>query len=159
MLTVTSISGNIFHDKRYEALGEDCERLCMSRSDLEKTRIRKRTDKGTDVGLALEAGHTLNHGDVLSDENKTIIVEQLPESVIAVRLKSDRVDRLVLLGHIIGNRHRPISIKDNMVYFPIQTSSEIEIFEKLFSDMIDDIELSTEEMIFTPHAGADVRDH
>ena len=161
---VTSISGNIFHDKVFESLKTgDFERLKISRSELEKSRIRRQTDKGTDVGLALVSGEILHHGDVLSNDEKTIVIEQLPEKVISVRLKNKpaaaRVDLLVLIGHIIGNRHRPISIKNSVISFPIQADSEIEVFQKLFFDIINDIEISIEEMIFNPHTGADVHDH
>ena len=163
MLTVTSISGNIFHDKAYESLKDgNFERLKVSRSDLEKSRIRRQTDKGTDVGLSLVSGNILHHGDVLSNDEKIIVVEQLPEKVISVRLKNNKtsqVDLLVLIGHIIGNRHRPISIKNDVISFPIQADSELEVFQKLFAEVIDDIELSIEETIFNPHTGADVHDH
>lgn len=163
MLTITSISGNIFHDRGYESLKTgNFERLKISRSELEKSRIRRLTDKGTDVGLALSSGEILHHGDVLSNNEKTIVIEQLPEKVISIRLrneKTSRVDLLVLIGHIIGNRHRPISIKNDIVSFPIQADSELEVFEKLFYDIINDVELSIEEMIFNPHTGARVHDH
>jgi len=163
MLTVTSIAGNIFHDKGFESLkNEDFERLKVSRSEIEKRRLRRQTDKGTDVGLDLVAGKILHHGDVITNNEKFILVEQLPEKVISVRLKNKTaalVDLFLLIGHIIGNMHRPISIKNDIVSFPIQADSELEVFQKLFADIIDDIELSIEEMIFFPHTGADVRDH
>ena len=163
MLTITSVSGNIFHDKGFESLKTgNFERLKVSRSELEKNRLRRNTDNGTDVGLALVSGEILHHGDVLSNNGKVIVVEQLPEKIISIRLKhktTDLVDLLVLIGHIIGNRHRPISIKNDVISFPIQADSELEVFEKLFSDIIKDIELSIEEAVFSPHTGADVHDH
>jgi len=163
MLTVTSIAGNIFHDKGFESLkSEDLEHLKVSRSEIEKSRLRRQTDRGTDVGLDLVSGKILHHGDVITNNEKFILVEQLPEKVISVRLKnktSSPIDLSMLIGHIIGNRHRPISIKNDIVSFPIQADSELEVFQKLFADIIDDIELSIEEMIFIPHTGADVHEH
>ena len=163
MLTVTSIAGNIFHDKGFESLkSEDLEHLKVSRSEIEKSRLRRQTDRGTDVGLDLVSGKILRHGDVITNNEKFILVEQLPEKVISVRLKNKTlapIDLFVLIGHIIGNRHRPISIKNDVVFFPIQADSELEVFQKLFADIIDDIELSIEEMIFIPHTGADVHEH
>ena len=136
MLAVTSISGNIFHDKMYGSLETGTfERLKVSRYDLEKSRIRRQTDKGTDVGLDLASGEILHHGDILSNDDKIIVIEQLPEKVISVRLKNknmSRVDLLVLIGHIIGNRHRPISIKNDVISFPIQADSELEVFQNYF---------------------------
>ncbi len=164
MLSITSVSGNIFHDRGYESLKDrGFERFRVSRAELEKSRIRRQTDMGTDIGLALAPGRILRHGDVLlSGGGKVIVVEQLPEKVISVRLKNSkasRVDLLVLVGHIIGNRHRPISIKNDVIYFPIQADSELEVFQRLFAGVIDDIELSVDEMVFSPHTEAGVHDH
>jgi len=66
---------------------------------------------------------------------------------------------MVLLGHIIGNRHRPISIKNDEISFPIQADSEKEVFTKLFQSIINHIEMTVEERIFYPHSGADVHEH
>ena len=158
MLTITSISGNVFTDREYGSL-EGYERLLVSRPELEKSRMRKKTDRGTDVGLALESGKRLLNGDVLSCDGKTIVIEQIPEKVISVKLKNSRNEPLVLVGHVIGNRHRPISIKNDTVSFPVQADSELGVFERLFSEVINDVELSIEEVVFTPHRGADVHDH
>lgn len=162
MLKITSIAGNIFHDKKFDSLKDgDFECLKISRTELEKNRIRRETDKGTDVGLLLESGTILHNGDVLDSDGRMIVVEQMPEKVIAVRLKNDKnsAELPVLVGHIIGNMHRPISIEDNIIFFPIQSDSELDVFEKLFADMIDEIELSMEEKIFRAHTGANVHDH
>ncbi len=160
MLTVTSISGNVFHDKGYAPPEEgDYERLRVPRSDLGKKRMRRRTDRGTDVALALEAGQSLRHGDVLSGGGRTIVVEQLPEKVISVRLKTSEASHMVLVGHVIGNRHRPFSARGDVVSFPIQARTELEVFGRLFSEIAGHVELSTEEVVFTPHAGADVHGH
>jgi urease accessory protein len=63
------------------------------------------------------------------------------------------------LGHIIGNRHRPIGFEDEKILFPIQADSELEVFERLFKEIIGDIELNIEEKIFLPHTSADVHEH
>lgn len=153
MLSITFVSGNIFDT---DDKPSKYERLLLDRAELGKSRMRKKTDKNTDVTIVLEVGKNLRHGDILVKNDKIIVVEQTLEKVIAVKPKNNKV--LVLIGHIIGNRHRPISIKDDTIYFPIQSESELEIFEMLFSDIIDDIELSIEEMIFIPHTG-DVYEH
>jgi urease accessory protein len=64
-----------------------------------------------------------------------------------------------LLGHIIGNRHRPIGFENDSILFPIQADSEIEVFERLFKEIINDIEMNVEEKIFLPHKSADVHEH
>ena len=161
MLRISEISGNIFHDKFKEIKSTDYETLCISRTDLQKNRLRSTTNNGTDVGLILEPGMHLHDGDLLVQEGKHIVIKQIPEKIISINLKEsqDSFDTLVLLGHIIGNRHRPISIQNHLVSFPIQSDTEIETFEKLFSTIIDQIELSVQEKIFKPSLGANVHEH
>ncbi len=161
MLEVSSPIGNIFLDKGFDELkSKNFERLKISRMELEKRILRRKTDRGTDVGLNLEPGVKLRHGDVIKNGDRRIVVEQLPEKIITVRLKNKKMtDVMVLLGHIIGNRHRPISIKNDEISFPIQADSEKEVFTKLFQSIINHIEMTVEERIFSPHSGADVHEH
>ena len=63
------------------------------------------------------------------------------------------------MGHIIGNRHRPIGFDGEKILFPIQADSELEVFERLFKEIIGDIELKIGEKIFLPHTSADVHEH
>lgn len=161
MLEVNSPVGNIFLDEGFDDIkSKNFERLKISRTELEKRILRRKTDRGTDVGLNLELGVKLRHGDVIKDGETKIVVEQLPEKIITVKLKNKKMtDVMVLLGHIIGNRHRPISIKDDEVSFPIQADSEKEVFTKLFQSIINHIEMTVEEQIFSPQSGADVHEH
>ncbi len=161
MLEVNSPIGNIFVDEGFDELKNgNCEKLKISRMELERRILRRNTDRGTDVGLNLEPGVKLRHGDVIKNGDMKIIVEQLPEKIITVRLKNKKMaDVMLLLGHIIGNRHRPISIKGDEVSFPIQADSEKDVFTKLFQNIINHIEITIEEKIFFPHSGADIHEH
>ena len=161
MLEITSPLGNIFHDNEFQNIESgDFERLYISRIDLEKKILRRKTDQGTDIGLKLDIGVKLRHGDILIYGETKIIVEQMPEKIVSIRLKNKhKTDVLILLGHIIGNRHRPISIQDDHVLFPIQTDLEIEVFSKLFKNIIDYVDISVGEQVFLPHLDADVYDH
>jgi len=161
VLEVNAPVGNIFLDKGFDELKRgNFERLKISRMELEKRILRKMGDRGTDVGFNLEPGIKLRHGDVINNGDMKIVVEQLPEKVIAIRLKTkNMVDVMVLLGHIIGNRHRPISIQREEIVFPIQADSEKEVFTKLFHSIINHIEITADERIFAPHSGADVHEH
>ena len=161
MLEVSSPIGNIFLDKGFDELkSKNFERLKISRMELEKRILRRKTDRGTDIGLNLDPGVKLHHGDVIKNGDTKIIVEQLPEKIITVRLKNkEMTDVMVLLGHIIGNRHRPISIQGDEISFPIQADSEKEVFTKLFQSIINHIDMTVEEQIFSPQTGADVHEH
>ncbi|HWY33237.1 MAG TPA: Urease accessory protein [Nitrosopumilaceae archaeon] len=167
MLTITSVMGNIFDDKKLMAKFRQmeskkrCERLKISRLELERSRIRKKTDFGTDVGLILDSGTRLYHGDILvSNTNKFIMIEQLPEKVISIKIKKLKKNPtgLIMLGHIIGNRHKPIIINNDTLYFPIQVQSEVEVFKKLL-DVVTDLELEIGEQIFQPQYGMYVHEH
>ncbi len=158
MIEVNSPIGNIF-DKGFEQNQENYEKLKVTRMELEKRILRRKTDHGTDVGLNLTPGVKLRNGDIIKNDERKIAIEQLPEKIISVKVKTNTNDVLVLLGHIIGNRHRPISIQNDGVLFPIQADSEEEVFRKLFHSIIDYIEMKVEERIFLPHSGADVHEH
>ena len=169
MITISSVVGNVFHDKKlkekFEKLRKtkNCELIRFSRTELDKTRIRRKTDKGTDVGVIIDSTKKLQNGDVLlSNQEKFIIVEQMPEKVISIKTKMPNVspEVLVTLGHIVGNRHRPIQIKnDGRIIFPILSESELEVFKNLFSEIIDQIDIKVEELIFVPRNGMNVHEH
>jgi urease accessory protein len=145
VLAVTSVTGNIFADRRlaarYRRAKADgkCERLLVSRIEIEKLRLRRTTDGGTDVGLVLEPGSRLHHGDVLSGD-RFIVVEQLPEKVAIVHIKKGGPEKMIelaaLVGHAIGNRHRPVAIEHGTISFPLQAESEIDVFKKVLPDGI-----------------------
>ena len=157
MININSILGSIFKENNSE--NNNLEKLKISRVDLEKRILRKKTSLGTDVGINLDSNTKLKHGDIIGNEEVKIIVEQIAEKVISVKLKENNENIAILLGHIIGNRHRPIAIKDKMILFPIQEDSELEIFQRLFKEIIDSIELEIQEEIFLPHTSADVHEH
>lgn len=170
MITISSTLGNIFHDKEWNENFQKAsksnifETLKLSRSDLEKTRLRAKTDKGTDLGIMLDFDSKIHNGDVLiSNTEKFIIVQQNPEKVISVKIKdkikANQKEILILLGHIIGNRHRPIQFVDEKIIFPILSESELDIFKKLFSSIINHIEMKVEERIFESYGEMNVHEH
>lgn len=170
MLTINSIIGNIFQDPhlgdKFKKLSstEKCEKIRISRIELEKNRFRRKTDKGTDVGIAIESDMKLHNGDVLLDElDKFVIIEQMPEKVISISVKGDLYNAkriLPIIGHIIGNRHRPIQINDDgTIYFPIMAESEMETFSHLFGDLVNHMDINIQERIFEPENGVNVHEH
>ena len=165
MLIVNTILGNIYKDDQLVKKIEDSKeqgkfrRLSLSRIEMEKTRLRKKTDDGFDIGFVLEPGTKLQHGDVISESDETILIEQLPEKTLVVKFKENRKDLFLLVGHIIGNRHRPISIRNETISFPIHDDSEMELFERLFHEVINEIDLSIDEQCFIPHTSMDVHEH
>ena len=165
MLIVNTILGNMYKDDQLAKKIEDSKkqgkfrRLLLSRIEMEKTRLRKKTDDGFDIGFVLEPGTKLQHGDVISKSDETILIEQLPEKTLTVKFKQNDKNLFLLVGHIIGNRHRPISIRNETISFPIHDNSEMELFERLFHEVIHEIDLSIDEQRFIPHTSMDVHEH
>lgn len=170
MITISTTLGNIFHDNEWNekfnkvSQNNNYETLKLSRTDLSKNRLRAKTNKGTDIGIVLNSHSKIQNGDVLlSDQEKFILIQQNPEKVISVT-KKDKTEAnfdntLVLIGHILGNRHRPVQIENEKIFFPIMSESELDIFMKLFSSIIDKIELKIEERIFEPHGELKTHEH
>ncbi|NWJ90199.1 Urease accessory protein [Marine Group I thaumarchaeote] len=165
MLIVNTVLGNIYKDDQLAKKIEDSKeqgkfrRLLLSRIEMEKSRLRKKTDDGFDIGFVLEPGTKLQHGDVISESDETILIEQLPEKTLTVKFKQNDKNLFLLVGHIIGNRHRPISIRNETISFPIHDNSEMELFERLFHEVIHEIDLSIDEQRFIPHTSMDVHEH
>ena len=65
MINVNSILGNIFKETKLEST--NFEKLIISRIDLEKRILRKNTDLGTDIGINLDSGIKLQHGDIIGN--------------------------------------------------------------------------------------------
>ncbi len=198
MFLVDSILGNICDDMKLQKefkkadASRTCERLKITRLETARVRLRRKTDKGTDIALTLDHSRTLRHGDVLllssppsprgrSIPRKFILVEQLAEKVICIKIKydtkkpsiatntltpnknskKDLMEALVSVGHILGNMHRPIAVdvKQNKIIFPIQDDSELVVFRKLLRDVQDHTDLTVEKKIFQPqYQGTEVHD-
>ena len=168
MLVADTVLGNSYNGNDLKEKIENAtqnhtiKQLFLSRSDMEKSRLRTETDDGTEIGLSFEPGTILKNGDVLETDSNLIIIHQLPEKIISVKVNDDHHSSSirVQLGHIIGNRHRPLSItSDGSVLFPIHDENEVELFEKLFSEIIHHISMTVEDKIFVPNQGMNVHEH
>ena len=167
MLIVNSVLGNAHHEKSVKEkieqakLNGTLKKLFLTRSEMEKSRLQKTTEDGLELGLVFEPGKTLKTGDVLNANSDTIMIHQLPEKVLHVRILDHSDPTLpVQVGHIIGNRHRPISVtEDGCIVFPIHNDDEIDLFKQLFHDIIDHLELQVSEEIFISNEGMNAHEH
>jgi urease accessory protein len=166
-LIVSQIIGNIHRNRKLKSrylsmmsLGKS-ETLTITRFESDRSRIRRRTNKGSDLGIVLNSGTQMHHGDVIvSDPQRFVIIQQEPETVMTIRIKRTCPDsRLVLtaaaVGHIIGNMHRPIATrKGKVITFPLQSNAEFQVFEKLFSKFLEFVNVSVERIVFLPNQTA-----
>lgn len=169
MQKITSAVGNIYSDlglqqkflRRRES--GDYEVLELSRSDMEKHQIRKTTNKGTDLGIVLDHGVRLKHGDVLDSESM-IVIEQTIEKVAAISLGQPEdphqlMEMYVLVGHTIGNMHRPVSVHRGRICFPIRSETEIDVFKHALYNLVGNAKFEVDEIRFMPHDGTSVHEH
>ncbi|UOQ48531.1 urease accessory protein UreE [Gracilibacillus caseinilyticus] len=82
--------------------------------ELNKRILRKTTDKGTDVAIALEEKTPLKVGDIVyEDEQKQIVIRTKKEKVYVVYPES-----IVQMGKAafeLGNRHTPCLISESEI--------------------------------------------
>jgi len=168
---VDSVLGNINNDKKLKEKYDEmaarnvCETIKISRLESQRVRMRKISDKGTDVALTLPPGTRLKHGDVIIiTENKMVVVGIEPESVIMIEIRDnihqdDVVEVPVRIGHTIGNLHRPIKLEGNKIYFPIQADTELEMFKKLFEPVKEHLDIKKTTLVFEPEDGTEIHEH
>jgi urease accessory protein len=175
MLTIDHIVGNIYNDdilrttRREFALKQQDETFLITRTESQRQRMRKVSNKGTDIALNFQSGNQhLRHGDVLLlNDNQIVVVEIEPENVLQVVILketlTDSPESLiqipVQIGHTIGNLHRPIMLDGSRIYFPIQAESEIEMFGKLFHPFHHHLEIQSKKIVFQPSETMNVHEH
>ena len=142
-----------------------CETIKISRLESQRVRMRKISDKGTDVALTLPPGTRLKHGDVIIiTENKMVVVGIESEDVIMIEIRDnihqdDIIEVPVRVGHTIGNLHRPIRLEGNKIYFPIQADTELDMFKKLFESINEHLYIKKTTMVFEPEDGTEIHEH
>lgn len=171
MIHIYKIIGNIHSDSdlknKYQEMIKTglVEKIEINRLESDRARIRKISDKGTDLALTLIPGYHINNGDVVMlTEEKMVIANRTPENVAMISLKGivseeQLFEAAIKIGHTIGNMHRPIKIEGGKIYFPIQSQSEVGLFQTLLSNLINNIVIKSENIIFEPEAGYDVHEH
>jgi urease accessory protein len=171
MITVNKIIGNINQNsnlrRKYEEMLKNnlCERVVITRMESQKLRMRKSTDKKTDVAFMFEHNPNLRNNDIIfMDENKMILLALESESVAIITFKSyenkeDIFPLSVKIGHNLGNLHRPIKVTNNQVIFPLQAETELEMLKKMFSSFNQYLDIRTGNMIFEPDEGSNIHEH
>jgi urease accessory protein len=170
MLNINSVVGNIHKDHelghKYRQMSEkQLETIRISRSEAQRVRMRKTSDKGTDVAIMLPQNTHIKHGDVLLlDNDKIIVVEIQPERVAVIAIENNIASHHLLeiaakVGHTIGNLHRPIKIENNNIILPIQAESELELLKKILGSTTEQINIVSTTMVFEAEVGADVHEH
>jgi len=171
LITASTVLGNVSSSRelkrKYDEMNakKACETITVSRLESGRVRMRKTSDKGSDIALILPPGTKLRQGDVLvMTEDKMVVIGIQPEDVIGIEIKSnihadDLIKVPVKVGHTIGNLHRPVKLDGNKVFFPIQADTELDMFIKLFRPMMEHLEIWKTKMVFEPEDGTEIHEH
>ncbi|ENH96666.1 urease accessory protein [Gracilibacillus halophilus YIM-C55.5] len=110
MLT-KEVIGNIEQEQESHLNREFIE---LDWDELNKRILRKKTDKGTDVAIALEQEQPLAVGDIVyQDEQRQIVIQTKKEKAFVAYPES-----IVEMGKTafeLGNRHTPCLITENQI--------------------------------------------
>jgi len=119
----------------------------LAYSSRRRSRQRIKLDNGEVVGLILERGTVLRHGDILvADDGKFIVVHAAIESV--VRVSAQHAPQLTRAAYHLGNRHILVEIGPDYLqleYDPVL----VDMLSQLGSITINKVEAP-----FEPDAGA-----
>lgn len=171
MITVRSILGNVRSEGKLRELFENfqienkVERVLLSRMEAQRSRIRRTSDRGTDIAISLDNGFALKHGDVLLvEENRLILVEYEPEDVLGFKIIGNlpyeqKITVAIKLGHIIGNLHKPLSTKGEVIYVPLQSEAEAGVLKKNLAPVIQFLDIHHERMVFEPDEAINLHTH
>lgn len=129
-LRVSSVLGNMANgDWPTRLRGARIDVLTLNAAEAQRSRLRKRTEGGTDVAIALERGVQLRDGEVLhwDPDRRTAVVARVDlGDVLVIDLSSllnerpeTLLSRSVEVGHELGNQHWPAVVKTTQVYVPL----------------------------------------
>ena len=112
----------------------------------QKSRFRCASVQGVDIGVQLDRGTILRHGDLLTGPHgKVVQVESQPESVSIVRGLSQQ--DLVRVAYHLGNRHVAVQVGADWLCY-LQDHVLDELCERL------GLKLSHGRQPFEPESGA-----
>lgn len=111
-----------------------------------KSRLRATLDDGRDVGLFLERGQVLKHGDILSNQEGLLVqVHAANETVSTVNC--DDALLLARASYHLGNRHVAVQIQPGQLRY---------LHDHVLDDMLQGLGLTVcvEQAPFEPESGA-----
>lgn len=145
--------------KQARAAGQ-CWEVSIGRGDRIKGRLLTHTASGQPVGIVKGRDWLLRDGDLLeTEQNHLVLVRILQQQVIALRFAdgtSNQAISLIHLGHVLGNRHWPITIRGETLF--VELVADAELIESTIREMahrlgIEGLQMSLEER--SPEAALD----
>ncbi|OBU13145.1 urease accessory protein UreE [Morganella psychrotolerans] len=137
MILIEHILGNVKKETAWAEKANDMtvDMLILDQREAQKSRCRKHTRNGLDLGIALDRNVLLSDGDVVytDDATNTMVVVQIDlRDVMVIDLQrlqgstpSEQIRISFELGHALGNQHWKAVIKENKVYVPLTVSEKV----------------------------------
>ena len=137
MILIEHILGNAKKDPSWKQKleGANVDLLVLDQREAQKSRCRRTSLGGLDLGISLERNVVLGDGDILlwDEATNTAVVVQLNLRDVMVidlkELKQQPLDVLIKtsfeLGHALGNQHWKAVTKHNEVYIPLTVETKM----------------------------------
>jgi urease accessory protein len=128
MITVTKILGTASEPSVADRLhhlehNDGVELLVVDRDDILRRRLRGKTDKGTDIAIALDRGDQLADGSVLLlDEVRAVVLRVCEQRWL--RLEPADVDAALEAGCCAGNNHWRVRFEPGALLIAMQGPAE-----------------------------------
>ena len=106
-----------------------CLEVYLSLTDSRKGRIYTQSTSGIAVGIIKSRDWSLQEGDVLATETgKLLLVHLQKQKLMVLSFNEPIVNQpieLIHLGHVLGNHHYPIIVKNNKIYLQLTGNEKI----------------------------------
>jgi urease accessory protein len=128
MITVTKILGTASEpsvaDRLHHLEHEDrLELLVVDRDDTSRRRLRGKTDKGTDIAIALDRSDQLADGAVLLlDEARAVVLRVAEQRWLRIAAKD--ADAALEAGYCAGNQHWRVRFEPGALLIAMQGPAE-----------------------------------
>ena len=113
-----------------------CLEVYLSQSDRKKGRIQAQSTSGITLGIIKSRDWSLRQEDVFVTESGNLLLIHLQEQKLMVlsftEPVADYAIKLVHLGHVLGNQHCPIVIRNQKIY--LQSTGDTAVIEKIIND-------------------------
>ena len=136
LISVAAVLGNARDQLwRGRLAGARVDVLRLDQAAAQRSRLRKVTEGGTDVAIALDRGVQVRDGDVLAwngAARAAVVVRVDLTDVLIIDLTGlaagpaeAAMATCVELGHALGNQHWPAVIKGTLVYVPLTVAKGV----------------------------------
>lgn len=131
-MIITKIAGHI---DDFKSSNKNIDWLELEWEDLNKRILRRETENGTDVAISLESNNSLSYGDVLyEDEDTLIAIRTKLEQVYVIKPKT--MQEMGKMAFEIGNRHTMCIIENDEILVR---------YDQTLEKLIDEVGVSYEQ--------------